>query len=76
MPEKKSGVFDIIIGVFKGRKELYQDIVAEADSVIANYLNCRRNMILGKYKRKSRFMGFVAVAVSLGVLYLIYRLAT
>ena len=74
MPEKKTGVFDMIMGVFRGKKEIYGDIVAEAEKVVAGYIDCRKSMIINKYRKKSRFMSVAAIGVMMGILFLIYRL--
>ena len=73
MPEKKTGVFDMIMGVFRNKRDGCDDIVAEAENIISNYINIRRNMIAEKYRRKSRLMSFLLVGVSACVLYMIYR---
>ena len=73
MPEKKAGVFNIIMGVFKSKKDICDDIVAEAENVIANYIYCRRSQLTAKYKKKSRIMRILTIAALAGLVYAVCR---
>lgn len=73
MPEKRTGVFSIIMGVFKSKKEICEDIVAEAENVISNYIYCRRKELTAGKKKKNRLLKFLSLAAFAGVIYLIHR---
>ena len=50
--EKKNGVLSVFRGVFKGKKEECADIQPQAEKVISDYINKRRNEIMSKYSKK------------------------
>lgn len=75
MPEKKSGMSEFLKGVFKIKKPCCDDIVYQAEKVIADYVARRRNEIISKYnKKKHHFLNFVIFVVSGALLYFVYRL--
>ncbi len=75
MPEKKSGIAEFFKGMFKMKKPLNDDIVYQAEKIIADYVARRRNEIIAKYhKKKSKAVGFVIFASSLGLVYFVYNL--
>ena len=73
--EKKNGVLSALKGVFKGKKEQYADIETQAEKVITDYINKRRNEIINKYSgKKSPLLTVLVVLVSGFVLYMAYTL--
>ena len=77
MPDnpKKNGVLSILKGVFKGKKEQYADIETQAEKVISDYINKRRNEIINKYSRKKSPVFGCAVILAAGILlYMAYSL--
>lgn len=75
MPEKKSGMLDILKGVFKPRKMNSEDIVYQAERVISDYISRRRNEIIYKYKgKKSRILNVMIFLVSGVMIYCVYRI--
>ncbi len=75
MPEKKSGITDFWRGVFKIKKPYYDDVVYQAEKIIADYVAKKRTEIISKYtKKKNSFANFLIFTVSCAMIYLIYRL--
>lgn len=75
MPEKKTGMLEILKGVFKIKKPCCEDIVYQAEKVIADYVSRRRNEIISKYHRKKHhFLNFLIVCISGALIYFVYRL--
>ncbi len=75
MPEKKSGMTDFWRGVFKIKKPYYDDVVYQAEKIIADYVAKKRTEIISKYnKKKHHFMSFLIFTVSCVTVYLIYKL--
>jgi len=75
MPEKKSGMLDILKGVLKPRKMNSEDIVYQAERVISDYVSRRRNEIICKYKGKKNYvLNVMLVLVSGVLLYCVYRI--
>ncbi len=75
MPEKKSVVAEFLKGVFKIKKSYSNDIVYQAEKVIADYVARRRNEIISKYsKKKHRALSLVIVAASVALVYFVYRI--
>ena len=73
--EKKNGVLSVFRGVFKGRKEEYADIQTQAEKVISDYINKRRNEIMNKYsKKKSPVLKLAIALLSGALLYIVYTL--
>lgn len=76
MPEKKSGMTDFWRGVFKIKKPYYDDVVYQAEKIIADYVAKRRTEIISKYaKKKHRFLNFMIITASCAAVYLIYRIS-
>lgn len=75
MPEKKSVVAEFLKGVFKIKKSYSNDIVYQAEKVIADYVARRRNEIISKYsKKRHRALSLVIVAASGALIYFVYRI--
>ena len=73
--EKKNGVLSVFRGVFKGKKEECADIETQAEKVISDYINKRRNEIMNKYsKKKSPFLKIAIGLLSGALLYMAYTL--
>ena len=73
--EKKNGVLSALKGVFRGKKEQCADIETQAEKVITDYINKRRNEIINKYSgKKSSFLTFSVVLFSGIILYIAYTL--
>lgn len=71
--EKKNGVLSALKGVFKGKKEQYADIQTQAEKVISDYINKRRNEIMNKYSKKKSPLFYCVPALASGLLiYMIY----
>ncbi len=54
MPDKKMNVLDRILCAFRPKKELCADIIAQADSVIENYIYNKNRLIHRKCSRARR----------------------
>ncbi len=75
MPEKKSVVAEFLKGVFKIKKTYNNDIVYQAEKVIADYVARRRNEIICKYsKKKHHALSLIIVAASGALIYFVYRI--
>lgn len=75
MPEKRQGMIEKLIGVFRGKKPCCEDILDQAERVISEYVSRRRNEIINKYrKRKNRFLNFAMFMMSVAFLYFVYRI--
>lgn len=73
--EKKNGVLSALKGVFKGKKEQCADIQTQAEKVISDYINKRRNEIINKYSKKKFPLFNCAVFILSGfILYMLYTL--
>ena len=73
MPGKKTGVFSIIRGVFRHKKDNCDDIVCQAESVISSYVGCRYDNMVYKYKLKNRVLNIMLFFAGGFGLYLLYR---
>lgn len=73
--EKRNSMISMLKGVLKGRKDECSDIVTQAEKVVTDYINKRKNEIVNKYcKKRSHFQMFL-IYVSSGVaLYFIYTI--
>ena len=77
MPEKKSVVSEFLKGVFKIKKSYNNDIVYQAEKVIADYVARRRNEIISKYsKKRHRALNAAIIAASGALIYFVYRIIT
>ena len=73
--EKKNGVLSALKGVFKGKKEQCADIETQAEKVITDYINRRRNEIINKYSDKGSLLLTASVVLLSGaVFYIAYAL--
>lgn len=73
--EKLNGVLAMLKGVFKGKKEDCGDIVTQAEKIISDYINKRRNEIINKYcRRRSPLVAMSVLGASAAALYLAYIL--
>ncbi len=71
--EKKNAVLSLLKGVFKGKKEEYSDIITQAEKVVSDYINKRKNEIVSKYcRRRSPVYAFAVTLVCTAALYLVY----
>ncbi|MBQ4631241.1 MAG: hypothetical protein IJB70_09685 [Clostridia bacterium] len=72
MPEKKFGMINILKGVFKIKKPVCEDIVHQADRIIADYVAQKRGEILSKYKNKKHWLRnlFLVLGFFLGLFFI------
>ena len=75
MPEKKSGITDFFKGMFKMKKPYQDDIVYQAEKIIADYVAKRRNEIITKYnQKKSKTVLFFIFGSAVALLCFIYNI--
>ena len=68
--EKKNALLSLFKVVFKNKKEEYADIVTQAETVISDYINRRRNEIINKYCTKNRVLPVIlTIGAGLVLLY-------
>ena len=61
--------------VFAVKRNNCDDIINQAEKIIADYISRRRNEIIDKYaKKKHKILNLVLIATGMGVLYFLYLL--
>ncbi len=77
MPEndKINSMLAMLRGVLKGKKEECSDIVTQAEKVVSDYINKRKNEIVNKYcKKRNGFWMFLIYTFSGAALYFVYSI--
>ena len=61
--------------VFAVKRNNCDDIINQAEKIIADYISRRRNEIIDKYAKKNhKILNLVLIATGMGVLYFLYLL--
>ncbi|MBE7050785.1 MAG: hypothetical protein E7394_08510 [Ruminococcaceae bacterium] len=74
MPEKKQGMLRMIKNALRSKKNCYEDIVHQAETVISQYITIRKNEIIGTCYKKSRMLKFVLWGLGITISVCVYNL--
>jgi len=68
-------IINVLKEVFAVKRNNCDDIINQAEKVIADYISRRRNEIIDKYAKKNhKILNLVLIATGMGVLYFLYLL--
>lgn len=68
-------IINVLKEVFAVKRNNCDDIINQAEKIIADYISRRRNEIIDKYAKKNhKILNLVLIATGMGVLYFLYLL--